>query len=379
MPHRILVNASTCVVGGGVQVSVGFLHHVHRNLSSIGWEVVALASPQVYEQCRELPEKKGWRLELISPSPAAFFSGRASRRHIHRLIAEHKIEACFTVFGPSYLWLDIPELSGFADPSVTNPNRYFLRNHPWRAKVATLFRSWVKTFAVRRVERFWVETSTARTGLARRLGISAERITVIPNAVNPLFKPLPGGPPTGKIRLLHLAAFYHHKNHAFLLPVAESLRRLFPSFDFEFAVTLPESSPRWIELRDAFAAAGLGDRLRTLGYLNVRECPLAYRDAHVVFHPSLLEVFSATYLEAFAAARPVVATDLDFAREVCADAAAYFDPISEESAAHALHRVATDQAVRADLITKGLARCEKFPPAFDKNDRLVALAEAMFR
>ncbi len=280
---------------------------------------------------------------------------------------------CFTIFGPSYLWLDIPEVSGFADPSVTNPNRHYLRNHPLAHKLGTLFRAWVKTIAVRRVRRFWVETATARAGLARRLGISLERIDVVPNAVNRLFVPLPGPPPAGRIRILHLSAYYPHKNHAFLLPVAKALQRLYPDFDFEFVVTLPQDSRPWNELRACFEQADLAGRIRTLGYLEVKNCPAAYRDCHVVFHPSLLEVFSATYLEAFAAGRPVVATDLDFAHEVCGDAAVYFDPISPEHAASALFSAATDQKLRDELINKGLARYAVFPKANDKNQRLLSL------
>ncbi|MEY3391585.1 MAG: hypothetical protein RLZZ322_433 [Verrucomicrobiota bacterium] len=370
---RIFLNASTCVVGGGVQVAVGFLHYVHQRLDEIGWEVVAVVSPQVYEQCKTLPDRPGWRLELITPSPASVLGGWGSRRRIHRLIAECKAQMCFTIFGPSYLWLDIPEISGFADPSVTNPNRYYLRNHPLGPKLSTLFKVWVKTLAIRRVRRFWVETSTAKAGLARRLGISPDRIDVVPNAVNRLFVSLPEPPPSGRIRILHLSAYYPHKNHAFLLPVAKALRRLYPDFDFEFVVTLPQDGQPWKELSAGFDQAGFADRIRTLGYLEVKNCPAAYRDCHVVFHPSLLEVFSATYLEAFAAGRPVVASDLDFAHEVCGDAASYFDPLSPEGAAAALYRAAKDQELREDLINKGFIRHAVFPKANDKNQRLLAL------
>ena len=356
-----------------MQVAVGFLHHVHHRLEEIGWEVVAVASPQVYEQCKTLPDRPGWRLERITPSPASVLGGRGSRRRIHGLIAEFKAQMCFTIFGPSYLWLDIPELSGFADPSVTNPNQYYLRNHSSGQKLSTLFKAWVKTLAVRRVSRFWVETATARAGLAHRLGIAPEMIDVIPNAVNPLFVPLPGPPPVGRVRILHLSAYYPHKNHAFLLPVAQSLRRLHPEFDFEFVVTLPQDGYPWKELSSRFAEARLAERIRTLGYLEVKNCPAAYRDSHVVFHPSLLEVFSATYLEAFAAGRPVVASDLDFAHEVCGDAASYFDPISADAAAHALFHASTDAESRCTLISKGLARYAAFPMAGDKNHRLVAM------
>jgi glycosyltransferase involved in cell wall biosynthesis len=132
------------------------------------------------------------------------------------------------------------------------------------------------------------------------------------------------------------------------------------------------SSP-WKELSARFDKAGLADHIRTLGYLEVKNCPAAYRDCHVVFHPSLLEVFSATYLEAFAAGRPVVASDLDFAHEVCGDAASYFDPNSAEDAARKLFQASVNKAHREVMIIKGIAKSGMFPSAGDKNQRLVAM------
>lgn len=375
MSRRLLINASTCVVGGGVQVAVGFLHHLHSRLEGLGWETVVLASPAVHEQCAELPGRPGWRLVPISPSPASPLRGAVSRRAIRGLVAEFRPEACFTVFGPSYVRLGVPEFSGFADPSVTSPNRHYLRNHSFVGKMRTRLTAWIKVRALARVERFWVETETARQGLAARLGITEERIEVIPNVVNALFVPLPGDPAPGRVRFLHLSAYYPHKNHAFLLPVAKALRRLHPDLDFEFVVTLPEDGRPWADLRRSFHAAGHGDRIRTLGRLGVRECPSAYRDCHAVFHPSLLEVFSATYLEAFAARRPVVATDLDFAREACGDAALYFDPVSADAAARALHLSVTDPAVRRRLLEAGGRRIGGAMTAAEKNERLIRAAE----
>lgn len=373
MKRRILINASTCVVGGGVQVAAGFLHHLHARLDVIGWEVAVVASPQVLGECVHLGPKPGWRMMAITPSPASLIRGMGSRRKIHALIRDFQPEGCFTVFGPSYLWLGIPEVSGFADPSVTNPNKFFLRNHGMLAALKTRFNGMVKRLAVRRVRRFWVETETARRGLAFRLGIPEGRIEVIPNVVNTLFVPAAAGPPASRIRFLYLSAFYPHKNHAFLLPVAQALREERPGLEFEFVVTLPESSAAWIALRDSFARAGLEDCVRTLGRLGIRECPAAYRDAHVVFHPSLLEVFSASYLEAFAARRPLVATDLDFAREACGDAAIYFHPDCPAEAARALHSAASDSERRAGLIEAGLLRLRSGLTAEDKNERLLSL------
>lgn len=85
MKRRLLINASTCVVGGGVQVAVGFLHHLYGRLRDLNWEVAVLASPDVHDQCAGLPEKEGWTTARISPSPASLFGGLASRRAIREV------------------------------------------------------------------------------------------------------------------------------------------------------------------------------------------------------------------------------------------------------------------------------------------------------
>ncbi len=43
----------------------------------------------------------------------------------------------------------------------------------------------------------------------------------------------------------------------------------------------------------------------------------------MVFIPTLLEVFSATYLEAMLMKKPIIASDLEFSRDICGESA-YF-------------------------------------------------------
>jgi hypothetical protein len=138
---------------------VGFLHHVNRQPDEIGWEVIASLHRRSMNSARRCRVDQAGGLNSSHRAPLQCWEGGEAA-------------GVFTVFCPSCLRLDIPEPSGFADPSVTNPNRHYLRNHPLGQKLSTLFRACVKTVAVRRVRRFWVEASTARSGSARRLGIS---------------------------------------------------------------------------------------------------------------------------------------------------------------------------------------------------------------
>lgn len=91
---------------------------------------------------------------------------------------------------------------------------------------------------------------------------------------------------------------------------------------------------------------------RQLGYL--------YRGAEVYVAHSLLESFSLTPLEAMQAGTPVVASDIPAHREVCGDAALYYDPMDGDSLARAVREVTGSDELRLDLIFRGRDRLRAF-------------------
>lgn len=63
---------------------------------------------------------------------------------------------------------------------------------------------------------------------------------------------------------------------------------------------------------------------------------------------------------------PILTSDLDFAREVCGDAALYFDPWSPESLKGAILRLKNHPDLRDNLVEKGHARLSQcFGRTFD--------------
>jgi glycosyltransferase involved in cell wall biosynthesis len=81
-----------------------------------------------------------------------------------------------------------------------------------------------------------------------------------------------------------------------------------------------------------------------------------YTACHALCLPTLLESFTATYVEAMHFRRPILTSDLDFAHAVCGDAALYFDPWSPESIRSAIERLRVDSALADDLVARGSAR-----------------------
>lgn len=82
--------------------------------------------------------------------------------------------------------------------------------------------------------------------------------------------------------------------------------------------------------------------------------------------PSLLESFSGTYLEAMHFGLPILTSDLDFAREVCHDAALYFDPWDTASIRDAILRVKNESELAHNLCEKGNSRLVGMQKSWDE-------------
>lgn len=74
----------------------------------------------------------------------------------------------------------------------------------------------------------------------------------------------------------------------------------------------------------------------------------------------LLECFSANYPEAMKMNLPILTSDLSFAREVCGEAALYFDPTDELDIFDKIKIVIENKDVRTKLTEKGRSQLNNF-------------------
>ena len=91
-----------------------------------------------------------------------------------------------------------------------------------------------------------------------------------------------------------------------------------------------------------------------------RDISTLYLRANAVIAHSHLEGFGMTTLEAMAAETPVIASNIPPHREVCGDAALYYDPSDPESLAVCVRRLCDDRDVAKQLIEAGHQRLERF-------------------
>ena len=97
-----------------------------------------------------------------------------------------------------------------------------------------------------------------------------------------------------------------------------------------------------------------------LGSMEYEKLPHLYRNALVFVLPSRLETFGHPLVEAMASGVPIVASDLPICREICQNAALYFDVNDASELAQRIVTLIENPELRQRLREFGLERAKEF-------------------
>jgi glycosyltransferase involved in cell wall biosynthesis len=221
--------------------------------------------------------------------------------------------------------------------------------------------------ATKKADRILTVSEASKHDILRFFDISPEKVNVIYNAIDERFL----GPPDAERMALVRQRF--QLDHPFVLYVGnikphKNLERLMDAFarvraaglDDLRLVIIGDELSKYPPLRRAVRHHRLEKYVRFFGFQPYDTLAAFYRLARVFAFPSLYEGFGLPPLEAMACGTPVVTSNVSSLPEVAGGAALLVDPRDPASIAAGLHRAATDQALRADLIAKGLARARQF-------------------
>jgi glycosyltransferase involved in cell wall biosynthesis len=161
-------------------------------------------------------------------------------------------------------------------------------------------------------------------------------------------------------RFLFISGTNSHKNLWRLPAIAESMLAQGIT-EFMFVLTCTRES--YIKsLKQPLTNEGLVDAHFTfLGSIPPQRIMEAYKQADIVVSLSDLESFSNNYMEAWAVKLPLVASDRDFARNICADSALYVDPHRPNDVAEQLILISEDLCLQDRLVKAGSERLLLLP------------------
>jgi len=114
------------------------------------------------------------------------------------------------------------------------------------------------------------------------------------------------------------------------------------------------------DLRRTVVRSGVQNDVRFLGFIPIEVLRIFYDEAKVFVFPSLYEGFGLPPLEAMAHGTPVVTSNVSSLPEVVGNAAVLVNPENVFEIMRALHRVLTDQSLRARMKERGYQQAAKF-------------------
>ncbi len=177
--------------------------------------------------------------------------------------------------------------------------------------------------------------------------------------------------------LFYPAQFAPSKNHVRIVEALGHLRSR--GLDVALALAGPRSGDlrerTFAQTMQAVEDAGVSDLVHYLGYVPDEDMFALFAGSLGLIMPTFFGPTNIPVAEAWSAGCPVITSDIRGMREQAGDAALLVDPLSVESIADAIERLATDPSTRADLIARGSARLAEYT----REDYVRRLTEALDR
>lgn len=362
---NILVNCSNLRQGGGIQVADSICSYLYKYKEHHFVVVLPTSLSYIEIKIGKCKNISVFHYDF-SKTIKSFFLQRDS--FLDDLVEKEKIDVVLTVFGPARWKPSVPHLSGFARAHILPMDTPYFDNLSFKDIVLNYI---VKKSFEKSADYYWTE-NPAVTMLLQQV-FPKKKVYTVSNTFNQIFDDSSKWkehklPPFKGITLLTVTNAYPHKNLGLAIGIAKELKIINPGFKFRFVLTIEECEFQEVpaELTECFCF---------IGRVKISECPSLYQQADIMFQPTLLECFTATYAEAMRMEVPIVTTRLSFAKGLCQEAALYFSPLSAKEAADCIYRLSTDKHTRQKIVEEGKNQLIKFSTAQERADKLISILE----
>lgn len=208
-------------------------------------------------------------------------------------------------------------------------------------------------------------SSVTANDTTKILDIPPEKISVIPNAVDSRFQPLPKveitalrqkyGIAPETICLLNVGSNHPRKNISTILEAIYRLTKSGLNFQFvKVGADFTTEQKRYIQEHE------LSSYIKYIGKPEKQSLVEIYNAADILIAPSLHEGFGMTILEAMACGTPVITSNTSALPEVAGDAGVLVNPEDSQAISDAVFKLHADPNYYQELIQKGLERAKLF-------------------
>lgn len=368
---NILVNCSGRLAGGGLQVADSVCTSLYRFPKH---RFVVVLSHYMLRTKERMEKSMSANIKLVDYDLRHSFKVITTGRDsvLDSLVENENIDCVLSIFGP-ILWVPkCVHVCGFARGQIVLSDSPYYSRFSFSARFVERMRNAVlKYFFHRSAKNYFTENPYITAKLSHLFkGVNVITITnyynqVFDNKTQQVFHKIP---PFDGLKLLTISNYYPHKNLDIAIGVSKYLKRKYPTFRFRFYFTIDKDKYPRIdkEIEECFCF---------LGTVDISECPSLYEQCDVEFQPTLLECFTATYPEAMRMQKPIITTDIEFARSLCGDAALYYSPLSCEDAAETIYKLVHDGQLQRALVENGIKQLHNYDSYEERVEKMISYCE----
>lgn len=344
---NILFNCTTNVVGGGMKNSAFFIKKAVED-KNFNWHF-AICLP-VSGLLKEWDiDLSGGNFTIFENSPATNLS---ARKKLKTLEKDLKIELVYTMAGPAYVKFNSRHIQGLSNPYITHGEWEAFR---FRGNIFKTIKYYgyvgVQFLYAQKATDFVFQTTYAMESFKKRSHIDGKRLHVIPNAFDLGLKEyfndrsdtvLDNSQKT--INILCPGAAYLHKGFQYIPSIVKEIKKRTDK-PFIFILTLSFKSNLWKGIETQIKELNLQNEIINFGPYKYTDLKNLLEKTDIVFVPSMLETFSASYLEAMCANKKLIVANKNFARDICGNYATYVNPKDPVNSSKALVALFTDSSL----------------------------------
>ena len=366
---KIIINTSNLKTGGGIQVAHSFLNEILQNKEHTFYVVLSTALASQID-INSFPSNFIFHYYSIKPSIVGALTGNNSI--LSDLEAEIAPDRVFSVFAPTYWNPKCYHIAGFAKAHYIFKDLPYIKNLSILKKVKLKLLEWIHLW---NFKYFCDKLITESEEVSARLHqiFPIKKIYTVTNNYNKIFDIPEKWDRSRKlsefsgVTLLTISASYPHKNLEIIPRVVTCLNDQYPLFKFRFILSINQTELKGVK--------SVSKHIVFLGSASISQCPYIYQQCDFVFLPTLLECFSASYPEAMRMRKPILTSDLHFARGLCGDAAVYFNPMDPLDIAEKIFELANNPTEQNKLINNGVRQLKNFDTSQERAQKYIKIIE----
>ena len=347
---KILINTISTKKhsGGAFQISQNFMLKSLEH-SDVEWYYVA--SQDLDDAIGDkFAHLKGERYFVFPTQPDFKGSYNRVKKELAKLEANILPDVVYSITAPSYFSFKTTEVMRFTNPLVTHPNKYSWSMLPFLEKMTTKLYCFNQVRLMKKARYFITQTETTKQGILRITGLPNDHCKVVNNVLPGVFKTMNNTPIVEDdwINVACVGNPVPHKNFDIVPDViAELVAKGIKNVRFH--LTIPKGHPMEEVVIGRIEKMNLKEHAINHGRVTQKELGEMYRRCQLCFLPTLLEVFSASTVEAMYFNLPIIATDFPFNTEVLADACLYYEPKNAKDAANQFAKMIADKELQTTM------------------------------